>query len=312
MRNQKILLVIVILIGCMCKERDENTLKPEAIDDLITFWDFQENENGKVNLTSKGPYSYTLTEMNGPIDQVKEGIFGPSGLEIKRAQWLRIKRKDCPALANIHGEQQVSIVAWIKRKADVHWQYIAGVWKEGGREFKGQPGASGEGAPGRQYALFTCGHKQTDYTTLTRTDAEHQVHGYVSDVGGATPDRPFSFSYATGKSKLGYNEWNMIAFTYDHEAIRVYFNGKLDENGNYNPFYWEKPIFDGGENGGDFTVAQREVPSWPEYPQGQPANEVGFGGILAGLAVYNRALMPEEIQKLYQSTMENRKGNDED
>ena len=303
MRYLTIILISVFISSCNTGNKPNRSISPVDIDDLVTFWDFQKNEEGEINLTSKGPYAYTLTEMNGPIARLEEGIFGPSSLEIERGQWLRIKREDCPALANIHGEQEVSIVAWIKRRADVHWQYIAGVWKEGAREFKGQTSGAGEGSPGRQYALFTCGHKQTDYTTLTRTDAEHQVHGYVSDVGGATPDRPFSFSYATGKSKLGYDEWNMIAFTYDHEAIRVYFNGKLDENGNYNPFYWDKPIFDGGEDGGDFTVAQREVPSWPDYPEGQPGNKVGFGGVLGGLAVYNRALEPAEIQKLYQSTM---------
>ncbi|MGK7397786.1 MAG: LamG-like jellyroll fold domain-containing protein [Candidatus Cyclobacteriaceae bacterium M3_2C_046] len=308
MRYLNLFLIITILnISCKSTDKHPDQLTPVDIDDLVTFWDFQENQDGETDLTSKGPFAYTLTEMNGPIAQAKEGIFGPSGLEIERGQWLRIKREDCPALANIHGEQEVSIVAWIKRKADVHWQYIAGVWKEGAKEYKGQAKGSGEGAPGRQYALFTCGHKQVDYTTLTRTDAEHQVHGYVSDVGGATPERPFSFSYATGKSKLDFDEWNMIAFTYDHEAIRVYFNGELDKNGNYNPFYWDQPIFDGGEDGGDFTIAQREVPSWPDYPEGQPGNKVGFGGVLGGLAVYNRALGPSEIQQLYQSTMKNKK-----
>jgi hypothetical protein len=275
---------------------------PEAINDLICFWDFQENNEGIVNLTSRGPYAYTLIEMNGPIKKTADGIFGPSSLEIERGQWLRILREDCPAL-NIHGKQEVSIVAWVKRRADVHWQYIAGMWDEGAEKFRGQVSGTGEGSPARQYALFTCGHMQTDYATLTRTEAEHQVHGYVSDVGGATPDRPFSFSYATGKSKLGYDEWNMIAFTYDHESLRLYFNGKLDENGNYNPFYWDKPIFNPGENGGDFTVAQRAVPSWPHYPEGEPGNKVGFGGILGGLAVYNRALDPSEISGLYESTM---------
>jgi len=271
--------LIIFIAGCSDLQNDNNI---ENMDDLICFWDFQEDTHG--DLTSKGPYRYTLEEMNGPVNRNTDGIFGNS-LEIIRGQWLRIKQEDCPAL-DIHGKQQVSIVAWVKRRSDVHWQYIAGVWDEHNAA--------------RQYALFTCGHKQTDYTTLTRTDAEHQAHGYVSDVGGATPDRPFCFSYATGKSKLTYDQWAMIAFTYDHNAIKVYFNGKLDENSNYNPFVWDKPIYNGEA---DFTVAQRAVPSWPGYPEGMPENKVGFGGLLGGLAVFNRAITADEITRLYQSTM---------
>lgn len=290
MKYSHALLVLVFFLSCKQPPGKQNTaeVSPVNIYNVICFWDFQEGYDGAVNLTSTGSQQYTLTEMNGPIRQVEDGVFGPSALEIKRGQWLRILREDCPAL-NIHGMQEVSMVAWIKRRVDVHWQYIAGMWDE-------QNAA-------RQYALFTSGHKQSDYTTLERIDANHQPHGYVSEVGGATPGRPFAFSYATGGTTLEEDQWYMIAFTYDHEVIKVYTNGDLDENGNYNPFYWSKPIYDAGADGGDFTVAQRSVPSWPDFPKGVPGNKVGFGGILGGLAVYNRALKPTEIYSLYESTM---------
>lgn len=288
MKNALILIGLICFYSCQNSAQQKKTVSPEEINDIICFWDFQENNDGSVNLTSKGANAYTLTEMNGPVKQVKDGIFGLSALEIERGQWYRIKHENCPAL-NIKGKQDVTIVAWIKRHADVHWQYIAGMWDE-------QNSA-------RQYALFTSGHKQSDYTTLTRTDANHQPHGYVSEVGGATPGRPFAFSYGTGKTTLEKDKWYMIAFTYDHEAIRVYTNGKLDENGNFNPFYWDKPIYGAGENGADFTIAQRSVPSWPGYPEGIPGNKVGFGGVLGGLAIYSRALQPDEILNLYESSM---------
>lgn len=277
------------------------SISPLDVPDLIAFWDFQPHGDGS-DLTSRGPYHYTLEEMNGPIRRESDGAFGPSGLDIVRGQWLRIKRKDCPAL-DIHGQQEVSVVAWIKRRADNHWQYIAGMWDEGDKRFKGKVSGEGKGAPARQYALFLNGHKQADYQSLTRTDADKQVHGYVSDSGGATPGKPFSFSYATGETFIEKDTWYMVAYTYDREALRVYVNGELDRNGNYNPFYWNKPIHNGGENGADFTVAQRSVPSWPNYPEGTPGNKVGFGGVLGGLAVYRRALKPEELRKLYESTM---------
>ena len=286
-------LISFLLVPHLSELRNFQTKKPDnpilAIPNLICFWDFQKDAIGKVNLTSKGTYAYTLREMNGPIAVAKDGIFGPASLEINRGQWLRIKREDCPAL-NIYGDKEVSVVAWIKRRADVNWQYIAGVWDERNEK--------------RQYALFTSGHKQTDYTTLTRTDAKHQAHGYVSDVGGPTKDRPWAFSYATGRQKVEEDVWCMIAFTYDHEQLKVYFNGDLDANGNYNPFLWDKPIFDGGEQGGDFTVAQRDVHSWPDYPHGMPTNKVGFGGQLGGLGVFGRALRAEEIRLIYNSSIQ--------
>jgi len=278
--------VLVSSFHLIAQEGQKSVVFPETIPDLVCFWDFQPTAKG--DLTSRGAYNYTLTEMNGPIARADEGIFGPSSLEIEREQWLRIKHEDCPGL-DIHGQQEVTIVAWVKRKTDVVWQYIAGVWNE--RDAK------------RQYALITCGHKQSDYRTLNRTDAQYQPHGYVSDVGGATPGHPFCFSYATGEHQIPEDEWAMLAFTYDHEAIRVFFNGELDANGNSNPFYWDKPILDAGENGADFTVAQRAVRTWPDYPQGAPGNKVGFGGTLGGLAVYNRALTADEMRGLYEATM---------
>ncbi len=283
--NKITIILFVFICGLAGCQNAQEKSPPENIPNLISFWDFQEHDGG--DLTSKGAHQYTLQEMNGPIARADEGVFGDQALKIDRGQWLRIKREECPALI-LQGRQEVTMVAWIQRGVDVHWQYIAGVWNE--RD------------SARQYALFTSGHKQTDYTTLTRTDAEHQPHGYVSDVGGATEDRPWCFSYATGGTTLQKGQWYMIAYTYDHEAIRVYTNGELDENSNYNPFYWDKPIFDGADRGADFTVAQRGVHSWPDYPEGTPGNKVGFGGILGGLAVYDRALTAQEISDLYTAT----------
>lgn len=293
-RIKKLAIAFIALIticalnsSLLAQKRNIKMVLPENIPNLLCFWDFQESTNDY--LVSKGKYAYRLNEMNGNIAHVKEGIFGPSSLEIKKGQWLMIKRDDCPGL-NIHGNQAVTVVAWINRKVDGNWQYIAGMWNE--RDAK------------RQYALFTCGHKQTDYTTLERIDAQFQTHGYVSDVGGATPNRPYCFSYATGRAKINLNQWYMIAFTYDHKSLKVFFNGELDENGNYNPFFWEKPIFDGGKDGADFTIAQRALPAWPGYPiEVVPTHNEGFGGLLAGVAIYDRALNVDEVMGLYKSTM---------
>lgn len=254
---------------------------PLDIPNLLCFWDFQ------TDLTSHGPHAYTFEEMNGPVQSVENGVFGPRALQFELGQWLRIRRADCPAL-DIHGAREASIAAWVQRRSDHHWQYIAGVWDEG--------------AAARQYALFTCGHKQSHATDLSRTDADNRAHGYVSEVGGATPDCRWCFSYATGGQSLEKNRWHFLVFTYDLNAIRVYVNGELDPNGDCNPFPWDKPIFDGGIGGADFTVAQRNVRSWPDYPRGRAGNRTGFDGLLGGVAVFDRALKAEEIGALHAAT----------
>jgi hypothetical protein len=264
---------------------DPGGKSPAQIPGLITFWDFQGDADAQ--LTAKGPHGYKLQEMNGPIQRGEGGVFGPSSLVIRRGQWLRIPRADAPALNRV-GADHVSIVAWIQRDADHTWHFIAGMWDENAR---------------RQYALFTSGHKQAHWDDIVnRTDARHQAHGYVSDVGGATPGCKFCFSYGTGRQHLERGRWYMIGFSYDQREIRVYVDGKLSENGTANPFKWNKPIFDPGADGPDFTIAQRGHPKWPEYPMGVMPHE-GFHGVLGGLAVYDRALSAEEFEQLYAATL---------
>ena len=254
--------------------------------ELVCFWDFQKRANG--GYVSSGSHAYTLKPQNGPIETSPDGVFG-SSLKIRQGQWLLLPREDCPAL-NFHGRDEVTIVAWIQRESDSVWQYIAGMWNE--RDAK------------RQYALFTCAGSQTNFETMDRIPAKHQTHGYASDVGGATPGKPFCFSYASGKTKLPKREWVMIAYTYDHNFLRVYVNGKLDRHPGYNPFPWDKPIFDGGKDGADFTVARQCLPNWPHYPDAEkPMRKQGFGGKLGGLAVYKRALSPDELETMHNATL---------
>lgn len=283
------LLILALVALSNDMDAEENMIGPTQVvlttPDLICLWDFQ---SGPDRLTSKGPLHYSLIERNGGIAEAAEGVFGPGSLKIGRGQWLWMERAKCPELM-LHGANHVTVIAWVKRTCDAPWQYIAGVWNERDSQ--------------RQYALFTCGHRQTNWQTLIRTAARHQAHGYVSDVGGATPGKPFCFSYATGKTEIPDDTWAMIAFTYDHTSIRVYHNGELDANTGCNPFHWDKPIFDGGPNGADFTVAQRALPAWPGYPDVvMPTHPEGFGGLLGGLAIFSRALNGHELRAIHQAT----------
>ena len=281
----------------------QNSITPNDLTGLVAFWDFQEKAGD--DKVSKGEYDYKLKEMNGPIKRSEDGVFGPYSADLEWGQWLRIKRENVPAL-NIHGEnQQISMVVWIKRESDRVWQYVAGMWSEGDIRFRGKSHGTGERAPARQYAIFINGAWQTDYTTYERISSKNQTLGYISPYGGATPNHPFAFDYSTGKTQLELNRWYMLAFTFDGEWIKVYVDGMLDKNGNYNPFHYDGPIYNGGENGADFTVAQRDHPKWPTYPEGTPNYDEGFDGKIGGLAVYNRALNSDEIKDLFESTMKN-------
>ena len=279
----------------------DSIITPDKIPGLVAFWDFQEAAGS--DRVSKGAFQYKLEEMNGPIKTADGGVFGLRCADIAWGQWFRIKRADASGL-NLHGQSQsLTMVAWVQRESDRVWQYIAGMWSEGDARFKGKSQGKGAGAPARQYALFINGYWQNDYTTYERSRAENQPMGYVSPYGGATPKHPFAFDYATGGTKLVKNRWYMLTFTYDGKWIRVYVDDELDANGNHNPFRYDGPIFDGGEQGADFTVAQRDHPKWPSYPQGIINNNEGFDGKIGGLAVYNRALSQDEIAALYRSTL---------
>lgn len=276
-------------------------LQPVDIPGLVTFWSFQEPAG--TPRVSSGRFRYELAEMNGPVKRVEDGIFGPYSADLEWGQWFRVKRKDAPGL-NLHGPRQpVSMVAWIKRESDRQWQFIAGMWNEGDRKFIGKAQAQGARAPARQYAMFTSGIWQNDWKTYRRKPAEHQVMGYISPFGGATQGHPFAFDYATGGTRLEQDRWYMLCFTYDLKMIRVYVDGRLDVNANCNPFVYTGPIYDGGEPGADFTVAHRNHPQWPAYPEGLPKHQEGFDGRMAGLAVYDRALTDDEIAGLFHATM---------
>lgn len=296
--------VFIIVIACTSStEHNPERLMPTDISNLLAFWDFQE-ESGKDRI-SQGKFNYALKEMNGPISRVEDGVFGPYSTDFEWGQWFRILHKDAPGL-DLHGaNQEVTMVAWIKRESDRVWQYIAGMWDEGSEKFKGKATGTGEGRPARQYAIFINGYWQNNSATYERTRAVNQVHGYVSSTGGASPGYPFAFDYATGGTQLDEDEWYCIAYTYDGEYLKVYVNGELDSNDAYNPFPYDGSIFDGGEEGADFTVALRRVPGFPSYPNGYPENEAGFDGKIGGLAIYDRALTSEELMKVYQATLGN-------
>jgi hypothetical protein len=241
-----------------------------SVPGLVCFWDFQEADGPPV---SQGEARYLLQEQNGPIAKEHEGVFGPVSARIREGQWYRIARADCPAL-DFHGRTAFSVCAWLKRSGDPEsrkCEAVAGIWNETEKK--------------RQYCLFL---------NLRIWESAQQVCGHVSAEGGPTPGYPYCMTSAIGQTPVSFEEWHFAVFTYDGEYARVYLDGRLDARENYNPFPYPKPLYDGGAEGADFTVAAVNR-----------SGEMGnfYKGLIGGLAVYKRCLTDDEIAAMHQATL---------
>lgn len=250
-------------------------MHPTDIPNLISFWDFQESA-GETRV-AVGPYSYVLREAGGEVARADEGVFGPFSAHFGTGSYLTIPRRESPAL-NISGPgAQVSIVAWVKRAEGYPGcQAVAGVWNEHGQ---------------RQYCLFL---------NLHIWDSAEQVCAHVSNTGGPTPGYKYCMDAAIGTTPVSFGEWHCIAMTYDGQYAKAYLDGKLDVRGDRNPFYFPGGLYDGGENGADFTVGAVFRPDQVLEDLTEIGSRAGnpFVGLLGGLAVYNRGLSDDEVMTL--------------
>ncbi|MDF2962850.1 MAG: hypothetical protein K0S39_4585 [Paenibacillus sp.] len=233
---------------------------------LVSFWDFQE-EAGCERI-AKGLFPYSLTEMSGPVQRVEDGIFGPYSAKLEFGQWFNLPRNDCPAL-NFYGKDaELTVIAWIKREVRENSQCeaVAGMWNETEKK--------------RQYALFL---------NLRIWESQDQIGGHVSAEGGPTPGHPWCMTSAIGATPVSKGEWHAAAFTYDGTYAKVYLDGSLDKRETYNPYLYDKGLFNGGIEGADFTVGG-------VFRSGEMGNF--YAGLIGGLAVFNKALSDEVIRSL--------------
>ena len=117
-----------------------------------------------------------------------------------------------------------------------------------------------------------------------------QVCGHVSYVGGPTPGEKWATDASIGKTRVAYGEWVTVAFSFDGAYAKSYLNGKLDRREGLNPYPFEHGLFDGGEQGSDFTVGAVDR-------LGEMGNY--FVGGIAQLAIFDRALSESEIGALH-------------
>jgi hypothetical protein len=233
---------------------------------LVTFWDFQEGP-GEARI-SKGGKPYALKEGGGPVARDDEGVFGPYSALMEEGKWFRIPREHLQDL-NIHGETaKVTVATWVKRrkKFNNECEFVAGIWNETNKK--------------RQYGLFL---------NLSIWESSQQVCGHVSSIGGPTLGYRWCMDSSIGQTEIPLEEWHFVAFTYDGEYVRSYVNGILDERSIRNPYHYPGGLFDGGQDGADFTVGAVDR-----------SQEIGnfFVGSIGGLAIYNKALTNEEMHQL--------------
>ena len=76
----------------------------------------------------------------------------------------------------------------------------------------------------------------------------------MSSHGGPTPGYKYCMDAAIGQTKIGFEAWHSVGFTYDGVTARAYLDGMLDVREGRNPFSYPEGLYDGGVDGADFTV----------------------------------------------------------
>lgn len=237
---------------------------PEDIAGLISFWLFDE-DGTRFKAVAGRPY--TLHSQAGMLaaEEDQGAPFPGKALRFNEGDWLSCPRNECPEL-DIHGPGgQLTVIAWIKRARTTFDQceFIAGQWNETNC--------------GRQYGLFL---------NISVWQQNHQVCGHLSNVGGATPGYKYCIDGPVGSTPVPWDEWAVVAMSYDGIQGYAWLNGALDLRPGLNPYSIAGGLHDGGPQGSDFTVGAVNR-------SGQIGNF--FTGHIAGLAVYSRALTPAEV-----------------
>jgi hypothetical protein len=231
---------------------------------LVSYWHFDQAADA---YTACQGQPYTLISQSGKLDCVDDANapLGGKAVRLDEGEWMRIPRCNCPQL-DVHGpEGHLTVIGWIKRHATKHGgcEFIAGEWNESQK--------------GRQYGLFL---------NISVWQQRDQICGHLSHVGGPTPGFRYCIDGPVGSTPVPVDEWSVVAMSYDGTSGYAWLNGVLDARPGLNPYSMAGGLHDGGEHGSDFTVGAVDR-----------SGTIGnfFSGLMAGLAVYNRALTPAEI-----------------
>lgn len=283
-----------------------------AIPNLVAFWTFGEAES-QPRLSQNTPHTHPLQEAIKTIPRVAGGSYSGYAVKLDGSDYLKLPHKDLKDL-DIHGKDaQVSMFVVVEVEEMKKGVTIAGIWSEG----KGAHDDSGT----RQYSLLA---------NMPAYGGPKQLVPHISSEGGVTRRAdgsafPWCADYAASVSEIPLKKWVTLGMTYDSKYLRAYFNGVMEpraldavkdrRNDPYflkegpnqgdrgmNPYYHGKGIFkydpekhavSKPDGGADFTVGACFAVG---HRVGNP-----LIGKICGLAVFNRALSDEEMQKLHES-----------
>jgi hypothetical protein len=245
---------------------------PTELPGLAAFWPLAEQPGEPRRALGGGP---ELFEAAGPMEAEEGGVFGDRVLRVRHGQWLEAPRSALGALDIYGPKAEVTVSAWFRRDHPEHWQAIAGVWDES--------------VDKRQYCLFAHARLRTLDHSLERVACVDRLHAHVSDVGGPTPGKAFCYTYATGATPAPVGVWCQAALVYRAGRVELWRDGRLDVAPGSNPFPAPGGLFNGGTNGAVFAIGANSV-------RGAMGNF--FGGLIAGVAVWRRALTVSELAGL--------------
>jgi len=261
-----------------------------SIPDCVAFWPFQDAaDTAPVDVVN----GYTLPKgsTNYPKRTNGGGVFGDYALLFTGAEYMIQPDTAVPALDISGTHAQVSVVVWYRDlMPNSNCNSLAQMWSEQGH---------------RQYALFRSVNADVRYGF-----ASH-ICSYTNNGGRSFNDWYFQdsepyYNYEYSRDNWGSNNWSIDGvmrlgiMTYDGSALRTYRDGTYTvtaypngnetgchTRGNRNPYI-------SGDGGGisdvtsEFTVGARVTQT--------PGNYTEFTtGVMAGVAVYSRALTMREI-----------------
>lgn len=257
----------------------------------VAFWAFQDGP-GVDPVDAKNGY---VLQRTGDVlpDVVSGGVFGEKALYFHDGGLFASKVGNPPAIPatsalDISGPSaQFSIVTWFRDYAFPYApldyaksKFVAGLWDET------DPGH-------RQYAMFLS----------VGDDAEDRVISYfcsLSNAGGASfndgfPDDIYNHEWAgSGQAPLVNDSvMHLAVATYDGLSARAYLDGEFEpytygDHGVRNPYASGDGggVAGGPALNGDFSVGiHKVVGNWTTQ----------FTGVIAGVAVFDRALSDQEI-----------------
>jgi hypothetical protein len=271
-RRTLIVLSLVLITGLFGVLSQNLKLNHKLERSLIAYWDFNAPvEGGWKSWNSK---DYFLSFGDEEVGQVMDNDLNRKVAEFQERQWLTIPRDDLNDL-NIYGEKAtLTVIALVKKQSEKNWQAIAGVWDESRSK--------------RQYFMFLNASSKTHQEDMKRYPSQGRLHGHISALGGKSHGEVAWISYASSKDPVPSHIWVWIALTYNGEEIRVFVNGKLQKDPQMNPFDYPDGVFNGGNDGADFTVGANSVAN-------RMTNQ--FVGRMAFLGVFGEALTARDIQK---------------